>query len=86
MRRWADADLGPAARLIALAYKDHLDSHINEQYRTASGSQRFLHNIVRFPGCGYFDAESSRAVDAARAVRIWLPCCSARACAKTLGT
>jgi ribosomal protein S18 acetylase RimI-like enzyme len=62
MRRWADADLAPAARLIALAYQDHLDSHINEQYRTASGSQRFLHNIVRFPGCGYFDAESSRAV------------------------
>ncbi|MGA7523964.1 MAG: GNAT family N-acetyltransferase [Acidobacteriaceae bacterium] len=62
MRRWAEADLGPAARLIALAYHEHLDSHINEQYRTASGSQRFLHNIVRFPGCGYFDAESSRAV------------------------
>jgi len=62
MRRWAEPDLGPAARLIALAYHDHLDSHINEQYRTASGSQRFLHNIVRFPGCGYFDAESSRAI------------------------
>jgi ribosomal protein S18 acetylase RimI-like enzyme len=62
IRRWTETDLGPAARLIALAYHDHLDSHINEQYRTASGSQRFLHNIVRFPGCGYFDAESSRAV------------------------
>lgn len=62
MRRWAEADLGPAARLIALAYRDHLDSHINEQYRSATGSQRFLHNIVRFPGCGYFDADSSRAV------------------------
>ncbi|MGA8531223.1 MAG: GNAT family N-acetyltransferase, partial [Acidobacteriaceae bacterium] len=62
MRRWAEGDLGPASRLIALAYRDHLDSHINEQYRTTSGSQRFLHNIVRFPGCGYFDAESSRAL------------------------
>ncbi|MGA8160616.1 MAG: GNAT family N-acetyltransferase [Acidobacteriaceae bacterium] len=62
MRRWAEPDLGPASRLIALAYQDHLDSHINEQYRTASGSQRFLHNIVRFPGCGYFDADSSRAI------------------------
>ncbi len=62
MRRWAEADLTPAARLIALAYHGHLDSHINEQYRTAAGSQRFLHNIVRFPGCGYFDADSSRAV------------------------
>jgi ribosomal protein S18 acetylase RimI-like enzyme len=62
MRGWAEADLAPASRLIALAYRDHLDSHINEQYRTSSGSQRFLHNIVRFPGCGYFDADSSRAV------------------------
>ncbi len=62
MRRWAEGDLSPAARLIALAYQEHLDSHINEQYRTASGSQRFLHNIVRFPGCGYFDTDSSRAV------------------------
>lgn len=62
LRRWAEGDLSPAARLIAQAYNGHLDSHINEQYRTASGSQRFLHNIVRFPGCGYFDAESSRAI------------------------
>lgn len=64
MRRWAENDFGPAGRLIATAYEGHLDSHINEQYRTAAGSQRFLHNIVRFPGCGYFDAESSRAVTA----------------------
>jgi ribosomal protein S18 acetylase RimI-like enzyme len=62
LRRWAESDLGPAARLIATSYQGHLDSHINEQYRTASGSQRFLHNIVRFPGCGYFDSESSFAL------------------------
>ena len=62
MRRWAESDLGPASRLIAFAYGSHLDSHINEQYRTAAGSQRFLHNIVRFPGCGFFDVESSRAL------------------------
>jgi GNAT superfamily N-acetyltransferase len=60
MRNWEESDLGPASRLIATAYQGHLDSHINEQYRTISGSQRFLHNIVRFPGCGYFDVEASR--------------------------
>lgn len=60
LRRWAEGDLSAAARLIAVAYQNHLDSHINEQYRTAAGSQRFLHNIVRFPGCGFFDAEASR--------------------------
>jgi ribosomal protein S18 acetylase RimI-like enzyme len=62
MRRWAENDLGAASRLISSSYEGHLDSHINEQYRSAAGSQRFLHNIVRFPGCGYFDAESSLAL------------------------
>jgi ribosomal protein S18 acetylase RimI-like enzyme len=62
MRRWAENDLGAASRLIASSYDGHLDSHINEQYRSAAGSQRFLHNIVRFPGCGYFDVESSLAL------------------------
>ena len=62
LRRWAESDFGAAARLIAAAYLGHQDSHINEQYRTAQGSHRFLHNIVRFPGCGYFDAESSRSL------------------------
>ncbi len=62
LRRWEEGDLGAAARLIAASYQGHLDSHINEQYRTAAGSQRFLHNIVRFPGCGYFDPEASFAL------------------------
>jgi ribosomal protein S18 acetylase RimI-like enzyme len=60
VRRWSENDFAAAARLIASAYEGHQDSHINEQYRTAQGSQRFLHNIVRFPGCGYFDADASR--------------------------
>jgi ribosomal protein S18 acetylase RimI-like enzyme len=62
LRRWLETDLSAAARLIATSYEGHLDSHINEQYRTAAGSQRFLHNIVRFPGCGYFDPEASLAL------------------------
>jgi ribosomal protein S18 acetylase RimI-like enzyme len=62
LRKWAENDFAPAARLIASAYEGHEDSHINEQYRTSQGSHRFLHNIVRFPGCGYFDAESSRSL------------------------
>jgi len=62
LRRWSENDLGAAARLISTSYEGHLDSHINEQYRTTAGSQRFLHNIVRFPGCGYFDADASLAL------------------------
>jgi ribosomal protein S18 acetylase RimI-like enzyme len=60
MRLWREEDLNAAARLISAAYNGHLDSHINDQYRSVAGSLRFLHNIVRFPGCGYFDGGSSR--------------------------
>jgi ribosomal protein S18 acetylase RimI-like enzyme len=62
MRRWNESDFGAASRLIAQAYAGHQDSYINEQYRTPQGSHRFLHNIVRFPGCGYFDIDSSRSL------------------------
>jgi ribosomal protein S18 acetylase RimI-like enzyme len=48
-----------SAELIHAAYAGHIDSSINDQYRTLAGSVRFLHNIVRFPGCGVFDPQSS---------------------------
>ena len=60
MRSWQEEDFNPAARLISAAYSGHLDSQINDQYCSAVGSLRFLYNIVRFPGCGYFDARASR--------------------------
>jgi ribosomal protein S18 acetylase RimI-like enzyme len=60
MRPWRDDDFNPAAHLISASYDGHLDSHINDQYRTVAGSLRFLHNIVRFPGCGFFDPAGSR--------------------------
>ena len=59
LRRWAEADYQPAAAVITTAYRGHVDSDINDQYRTLSGSLRFLNNIVRFPGCGTFDPEGS---------------------------
>jgi ribosomal protein S18 acetylase RimI-like enzyme len=61
IRRWTEADYQPAAALITAAYRGHVDAQINDQYHTLSGSLRFLNNIVRFPGCGLFDAESSYA-------------------------
>lgn len=42
------------AQLIADAYQNHIDSQINDQYRTVSGARRFLLNIVQYPGCGSF--------------------------------
>jgi ribosomal protein S18 acetylase RimI-like enzyme len=61
IRRWTEADYQPAAAVITAAYRGHVDAEINDQYHTLSGSLRFLNNIVRFPGCGVFDAESSYA-------------------------
>jgi ribosomal protein S18 acetylase RimI-like enzyme len=48
--------------LIAEAYRDHPDSVINDQYRSIQGSQRFLHNIVRYSGCGVFSPQVSHVV------------------------
>jgi ribosomal protein S18 acetylase RimI-like enzyme len=52
--RWADVHQEPAAHLIATAYQGHVDSSINDQYRSVMGARRFLHNIVQYPGCGTF--------------------------------
>ncbi len=59
IRRWSEQDYQAAAAVITAAYHGHIDSEINDQYRTITGSLRFLNNIVRFPGCGQFDAPSS---------------------------
>lgn len=52
--RWNENYHEPAAQLIASAYVGHVDSHINDQYRSAAGARRFLFNIVQYPGCGTF--------------------------------
>lgn len=59
IRPWTEADYQPSAAVITASYRGHVDALINDQYHTLSGSLRFLNNIVRFPGCGTFDAESS---------------------------
>jgi ribosomal protein S18 acetylase RimI-like enzyme len=59
IRNWMESDFQSAAQMITAAYLGHIDSEINDQYRTIGGSLRFLNNIVRFPGCGVFDAPSS---------------------------
>ncbi|MBV8208250.1 MAG: GNAT family N-acetyltransferase [Acidobacteria bacterium] len=59
IRRWSEQDFNGTAGVITAAYQGHVDSDINDQYRTVGGSLRFLNNIVRFPGCGVFDPDSS---------------------------
>ena len=62
LRAWREDDLAPAGRLIADAYRGHPDSIINDQYRSHHGSQRFLHNIVRYSGCGVFSPQVSHVI------------------------
>ena len=62
LRAWRDEDLNAAARLISTAYNGHPDSLINDQYRSVHGSLRFLHNIVRYSGCGVFSGQASHVV------------------------
>ncbi|HEY4354380.1 MAG TPA: GNAT family N-acetyltransferase [Acidobacteriaceae bacterium] len=56
---WRPEFYDAAADLIHRAYAGHIDSDINDQYRSTAGSLRFLHNVVRFPGCGVFEADNS---------------------------
>ena len=52
--RWSAYWIDAAAELIAESYEGHVDSEINNQYQSVSGARRFIENIVRYPGCGYF--------------------------------
>jgi ribosomal protein S18 acetylase RimI-like enzyme len=56
---WSAPFYQAAAELIHSSYVNHIDALINDQYRSLHGSLRFLHNIVRFPGCGVFEADAS---------------------------
>lgn len=52
--KWTEHYHDAAANLIAEAYQGHVDSRINDQYRSHAGARRFLSNIVQYPGCGAF--------------------------------
>jgi ribosomal protein S18 acetylase RimI-like enzyme len=56
---WADHHHESAASVITLSYGEHIDSQINDQYRTIAGARRFIYNIVQLPGCGNFFREGS---------------------------
>jgi ribosomal protein S18 acetylase RimI-like enzyme len=66
---WTEAQQDDSARLVAAAYRGHIDSEINDQYRSPSGSRRFLSNIVQYPGCGTFFAGASFAAVSSNGTR-----------------
>jgi ribosomal protein S18 acetylase RimI-like enzyme len=64
MDSWSERRQDEAASLIATAYKGHIDSEINDQYRSPAGARRFLLNIIQYPGCGsFFQPASFLALD-----------------------
>lgn len=63
---WTERKQDDAGALIVSAYQGHIDSQINDQYRSPAGARRFLLNIIQYPGCGsFFQPASFVALDAA---------------------
>jgi ribosomal protein S18 acetylase RimI-like enzyme len=61
---WTTSHQYETARLIADAYRGHIDNHFSEQSRSPEGAQRFLTSIVQYPGCGTFlEPASFSAID-----------------------
>lgn len=58
-RLWKNSDFDLSPQVITASYSGHIDSEINDQYLSLGGAQRFLHNVVRFPGCGIFEEQAS---------------------------
>jgi ribosomal protein S18 acetylase RimI-like enzyme len=67
---WREERQDEVSQLIASAYQGHVDSEINDQYRSPSGARRFLQNIVQYPGCGAFFHPASLVAFDARTERI----------------
>jgi ribosomal protein S18 acetylase RimI-like enzyme len=61
VEKWSEHYQDRASQLISAAYSGHIDSRINDQYRTPLGARRFLYNIVQYPGCGAFFRPASYA-------------------------
>lgn len=59
LEEWNDRYFNACARLIQLAYADHMDGEINDQYRSEEGALKFLKNIIMLPGCGQFQEQAS---------------------------
>jgi GNAT superfamily N-acetyltransferase len=51
---WHDHQHDAGATVIPLAYSGHIDSQINDHYRTVAGATDYLRNIVQFPGSATF--------------------------------
>lgn len=56
---WSEGLLGDASELIALAYRGHVDSRINDLYGSASGARRLLVQTTRYAVSARFFAPAA---------------------------
>jgi ribosomal protein S18 acetylase RimI-like enzyme len=56
---WSERLSEEIAHLVTYSYRGHVDSEINDQYRTIPGARHFLMNIIQYPGCGRFSPKAS---------------------------
>jgi len=56
---WVERQNEEIAALVTASYRGHVDSEINDQYRSLPGARHFLMNIVQYPGCGQFSSKAS---------------------------
>lgn len=56
---WSDEHLAAAATLIPLAYSGHIDSQMNDHYRSVAGARSCIQNMVQFPGSAAFCGPAS---------------------------
>lgn len=71
---WTERFNEEIAHLVSAAYRGHVDSEINDQYRTIPGARHFLLNIIKYPGCGSFSPEASIVAVDARSGRVCGAC------------
>ena len=80
---WAERYQEEIAHLVAAAYKGHVDSEINDQYRTIPGARHFLTNIIKYPGCGNFSPAASLVAVDERTGRVCGACLSSMVAANS---
>jgi ribosomal protein S18 acetylase RimI-like enzyme len=56
---WGDQHCAAAATVIPLAYRGHIDSQINDHYRTIAGAESYLRSLLEFTGSAAYYGPAS---------------------------
>ena len=59
LQPWNGQSVQGAAEVVAKAYAGHIDSKINDHYRTGTGAAAYLQNIEHYPGSATFHPPAS---------------------------